>query len=89
MSGLSFTPQELFAEIKKRNNAFTYQVEKDEEKLLSESSAAVFARLWVDSLSPLEAQRDMGFKSEKTDCGEIVGIIMEEWSKRKYKVSNL
>ena len=89
MSGLSFTPQELFAEIKKRNNAFTYQVEKDEEKLLSESSAAVFARLWVDSLSPTEAQRDMGFKSEKTDCGEIVGLIMEEWSKRKYKVSNL
>ena len=82
MAGLSFTPIELFNEIKKRNDKFEYYVEKDIIKLKSESPAAVFARLWVDYLTADEALRDLGFEAVNKDIGAIIDRILQEWSDR-------
>ncbi len=81
LAGLSFTPMQLFAEIEKRDPTFKYIVEKDEEKLFKESPAALFARLWVDSLSSEEANRDLGFKATVTSLGDIVDMIMSATKK--------
>lgn len=83
MAGLSFTPLELFAEIKKRVEGFEFSTEKDTEKLLRESPAALFARLWVDRLTKAEAERDLGFRAQNTDIGVIIDRILEVWNSRK------
>jgi hypothetical protein len=82
MAGLSFTALELFAEIKKRVDTFEFATEKDTEKLMKESPAALFAKLWVDRLTPAEATRDLGFTSTNTDIGVIIDRILEVWNAR-------
>ena len=83
MAGLSFTPLELFAEITKRIETFQFSTEKDTEKLLKESPAALFARLWVDHLTPEEAERDLGFRAKDIELGAIIDRILEGWNTRK------
>lgn len=52
--GLSFTPNELFAEIRKHHPGFGYRVELN-------SNMNKFANLWPDELSTVEAERDLGY----------------------------
>jgi len=53
--GLSFTPNELFAEIRKHHPGFGFRVELDE-------NMNKFAHLWPDRLSEEEPLRDLGYK---------------------------
>ncbi|GMH49576.1 hypothetical protein TrVE_jg2005 [Triparma verrucosa] len=55
--GLSFTPNELFTEIRKHHPGFGFRVELD-------SNMNKFANLWPDELSPTEASRDLGYVAE-------------------------
>ena len=54
LPGLSFTPNELFAEIRKHHPGFGYRVELDE-------NMNKFAKLWPDKLSGVEPLRDLGY----------------------------
>lgn len=53
--GLSFTPNELFAEIRKHHPGFGFRVELNE-------NMDKFAHLWPDELSTAEAKRDLGYE---------------------------
>ena len=57
LAGFSFTPEELFAEIRRHHPGFTHVRALDPD-------ASLFARLWPDSLSPDAAERDLGFAAE-------------------------
>jgi len=57
LPGLSFTPNELFAEIRKHHPGFGYRVEINEHMNL-------FANTWVDELSTMEPLRDLGYAPE-------------------------
>jgi len=53
--GLSFSPNDLFAEIRKHHPGFGYRVELDE-------NMNKFANLWPDALSTTEPLRDLGYE---------------------------
>jgi len=55
--GLSFSPTELFAEIRKHHPGFGYRLEIDD-------NMTKFASLWPDELSGKEALRDLGYWPE-------------------------
>ena len=55
--GLSFSPNELFREIRKHHPGFGYRIELDE-------NMNKFANLWPDSLSTSEPLRDLGYAPE-------------------------
>ena len=55
--GLSLTPNELFAEIRKHHPGFGFRVELDE-------NMNKFANLWPDELATEEAKRDLGYSPE-------------------------
>ena len=55
--GLSFTPNELFTEIRKHHPGFGFRVELD-------SNMNKFANLWPDELSPTETSSDLGYEAE-------------------------
>lgn len=57
LPGLSFTPSDLFAEIRKHHPGFGYRVELDE-------NMNKFANLWPDELSTVEPWRDLGYAPE-------------------------
>lgn len=59
LSGFSFSPAELFDELKRLRPTFAYDVALD-------ADAAKFAALWPDSISPDAARADLGFKAA---CG--------------------
>jgi nucleoside-diphosphate-sugar epimerase len=56
IAGFSFTPQELFEEIHHHGIDFEATEELD-------PNMNKFAKLWPDTTSPLEAQRDFGYKA--------------------------
>jgi len=78
LGGLSFSAAELFACLKQQPgyDDFSFVIEADSEKLLSESPAAVCARLWPDSISAVEAARDLDFRPLVTEVSDIVARII-------------
>lgn len=55
LPGLSFTPNELFAENRKHHPGFGFRVELDK-------NMNKFANLWPDELSTTEPARDLGYQ---------------------------
>jgi hypothetical protein len=80
LAGFSFTARELFAAIEKRTPGFRWTVK--EEELLRTSPAALFARLWPDALSKVEAERDLGFVAEMSGVQSMVDDLMGAWERR-------
>lgn len=66
--GLSFTPTELFAEIRKHYPGFGYRVELNE-------NMNKFANLWPDELSTMEPLRDLGY-APKVGLSEMVTNVL-------------
>ena len=62
--GLSFTPQELFEEIRKHHPGFGYRVELD-------ANMNKFANLWPDELSGAELLRDLGYRPQVDLAGMV------------------
>jgi len=62
--GLSFTPNELFVEIRKHHPGFGFRVELDE-------NMNKFASLWPNTLGTTEAARDLGYSPQM----ELPGIV--------------
>ena len=71
LAGLSFSARELFGELQKRFPGFRF-----EEKL--DGVASRFARLSPDSLSPIEAQRDLDFVAQIDSLSQIIQLILTE-----------
>ena len=72
IAGFSFTARSLFSEIAKVAPDFQYVADA---QTLAESPAALFARLWPDSLSGKEAERDLGFKAKQSSVEKMVADI--------------
>jgi len=68
MPGLSFTPNELFTEIRKHFNGFGYRVELD-------ANMNKFANLWPDELATTEPLRDLGYSPE-VNLEEMVARVL-------------
>ena len=70
LAGFSFTPTQLFDLLSARRPDFKWSMSEQAEQQPAEvGSAAMFARLWPDSLSPFEAARDLGFEAQVTLLG--------------------
>jgi threonine 3-dehydrogenase len=66
--GLSFTPNELFAEIRKHHPGFGYRVELNE-------NMNKFANLWPDDLSLEEPLSDLGYAPEVDLAGMVARVL--------------
>lgn len=66
--GLSFTPNELFAEIRKHHPDFQYTVELDE-------NMNKFAHLWPDELATAEPLRDLGYAPEVGLAAMVANVL--------------
>jgi len=66
--GLSFTPNELFAEIRKHHPGFGYRVELDE-------NMNKFANLWPEELSGVEPLRDLGYAPKVNLEGMVAKVL--------------
>jgi len=67
--GLSFTPNELFAEIRKHHPGFGFRVELDE-------NMNKFANLWPETLNSSEPLRDLGYAPE-VGLSEMVSFVLQ------------
>lgn len=74
MPGLSFTPLELFAEIRKHFPGFSYRMNLNEHM-------NNFAHLWTDELSTAEPLRDLGY-SPRVGMSEMVASVLKAHQKR-------
>jgi len=74
--GLSFTPNELFAEIRKHHPGFGFRVELD-------ANMNKFANLWPDDLSVVEPSRDLGY-SPHVDLPAMVSRVLAAHEDRNY-----
>ena len=89
MAGLSFTARELFSGIEK----YQKQNQKQKQKSFAwqdkghnaKGPAALFARLWPNSLSAVEAERDLRFKAEVDSLDEMIDTVMKGWEDRPKK----
>ncbi|GMI62211.1 hypothetical protein ScalyP_jg11207 [Parmales sp. scaly parma] len=72
--GLSFTPNELFAEIRKHHAGFGFRVELDE-------NMNKFAHLWPDTLSEEEPLRDLGY-APKVGLKAMVANVLAQHEER-------
>ncbi len=79
LPGLSFTPNELFAEIKKHHPNFEFTVELDE-------NMNKFANLWPDELSTAEPLRDLGY-TPQVDLAAMVDNVLEAHEDRNRDVA--
>jgi len=77
--GLSFTPNELFAEIRKHHPGFGYRVELDE-------NMNKFANLWPDELSGKETKRDLGY-APKVDLAGMVSKVLSAHEDQNQKTA--
>jgi threonine 3-dehydrogenase len=77
--GLSFTPNELFAEIRKHHPGFGYRVELNE-------NMNKFANLWPDELSAAEPLSDLGYKPE-VDLPVMVSRVLAAHEERNLKTA--
>jgi len=75
--GLSFTPQELFAEIRKHHPGFGFRVELNE-------NMNKFANLWPDELSTAEPLRDLGYSPE-VGLSDMVAHVLKAHEERNLK----
>jgi nucleoside-diphosphate-sugar epimerase len=72
--GLSFSPNELFTEIRKHHPGFGYRVVQDK-------NMTKFANLWPDELGAEEAKRDLGY-SPQIGIEEMVSKVLEAHEER-------
>jgi len=79
LPGLSFTPNELFAEIRKHHPGFGYRVELDE-------NMNKFANLWPDEVSVTEPKRDLGY-APKVDLPGMVARVLAAHEQRNMKTA--
>ena len=79
MSGLSFTPHELFEEIRKHHPGFGYRVELNE-------NMNRFAQLWPDELSGVDPLRDLGYEPE-VDLPSMVTQVLAAHEERNLKTA--
>jgi len=77
--GLSFSPNELFSEIRKHHPGFGYRVELD-------SNMNKFAHVWPDALSTVEAQRDLGY-APAVDLSAMVTRVLRAHEERNLKTA--
>uniref|UniRef100_A0A7S3EX56 EF-hand domain-containing protein n=1 Tax=Haptolina ericina TaxID=156174 RepID=A0A7S3EX56_9EUKA len=77
--GLSFTPNELFAEIRKHHPGFGFRVELNE-------NMNKFANLWPDELSTDEPLRDLGY-SPQFGLSDMVAKVLEAHEDRNQKTA--
>eukprot|EP00946_MAST-07B_sp_MAST-7B-sp1_P001881 g1881.t1 len=78
--GLSFSANELFAEIRKHYPGFGFRVELDE-------NMNKFANLWPDELSEEEPLRDLGYKPEIT-LSDMVSHVLNEHDLRNRRTAD-
>lgn len=76
LAGFSFTPRELFQELE--NHGIALQTK---EKL--NENMDKFANLWPDTVSPVEAQRDLGFTSRIGLSHTISRILRAHTARRE------
>merc|ERR1740117_336522 len=74
MPGLSFTPNELFAEIRKHYPGFGFRVKLNK-------NMNKFANLWPDELDVTAPLRDLGYAPE-VRLEDMVRIVLEEHEDR-------
>lgn len=79
INGLSFTPNELFAEIRRHHPGFGYRVELDD-------NMNRFAHLWPDDLSPAESLRDLGY-SPRVDLAGMVEKVLAAHEARNMRTA--
>jgi len=72
--GLSFSPNELFAEIRKHHPGFGFCVKLDK-------NMDTFAKLWPDDLATEEPLRDLGYKPE-VKLEEMVANVLAKHDER-------
>ena len=77
--GLSFTPNELFAEIRKHHPGFGFRVELDQ-------NMNKFANLWPDELSTAEPLRDLGY-SPKVGLSNMVANVLASHEERNMRTA--
>ena len=78
--GLSFSANELFAEIRKHYPGFGFRVELDE-------NMAKFAKLWPDALADEEPLRDLGYKPD-VGLEEMVASVLKTHDARNETSAN-
>ena len=79
MPGLSFTPNELFAEIRKHHPGFGFRVSLNE-------NMNKFANLWPDELDTTAALRDLGYSPE-VDLETMVKTVLEAHEERNVQAA--
>jgi hypothetical protein len=77
--GLSFSPNELFAEIRKHHPGFGFCVKLDE-------NMDRFAKLWPDDLATEEPLRDLGYKPE-VKLEEMVANVLAAHDERNVETA--
>merc|ERR1719373_1434629 len=77
--GLSFTPNELFAEIRKHHPGFGFCVKLDK-------NMDTFAKLWPDDLATEEPLRDLGYKPE-VKLEEMVANVLAAHDERNVETA--
>ena len=77
--GLSFSPNELFTEMRKHHPGFGFRVELDE-------NMNKFAKLWPDDLSSEEPLRDLGY-SPKIGLSDMVDKVLLAHEDRNYQTA--
>jgi nucleoside-diphosphate-sugar epimerase len=78
--GLSFSPNELFAEIRKHHPDFDFTVELDE-------NMNTFANLWPDELSTMEPLRDLNYAPE-VGLADMVEKVLTSHEERNQEVAH-
>ena len=74
LPGLSFSPRELFAEIRKHYPGFEFRVDLD-------ANMNRFAHLWPDELGTTETLRDLGY-SPRLGLSDIVSSVLAAHERR-------
>ena len=82
IAGLSFTPKELFREIHKIVPTFVWEIDEN----AASNPANIFASLWPDALSKIEAARDLEFLAQTISLSTIIRKILDAWRKRRVVV---
>jgi len=80
LPGLSFSPNELFAEIRKHHPGFGFRVELD-------ANMNTFAKLWPDELSTEAPLRDLGYKPD-VGLEEMVASVLKTHDARNETSAN-
>ena len=77
--GLSFSPNELFAEIRQHHPGFGFRVQLDE-------NMNTFANTWPDELSTVEPMRDLGY-APKVGLSDMVAAVLAAHERRNHRTA--